>query len=573
MAVVPFDDLSEDGAQAYFARGFVDDLVADLSRFTDLDVLAVRSTGSSGGDVDYVLTGSLRRAGHTLRVTVQLVAASDRRVIWAGRYDRDDARLFDVQDDITAQVVGAVSSGISTNLLAAARRKPVTDLPVYETWLRGMDLLRQGTVAADCKARDLFEQGLTIDPHFSRAHLGLSLTYFNEWSCQLWQAWDENETRAFEHAQKANELDDDDHYTHLVLGRVLLFRREFERAEAHLDRSLALNANDADAVVQLAMFFAYLGRAPDARRTYERASWLNPRPPTWYHAYGGVVALASGRFDDALRELRRAPIDTMVDLAANRAVARCETGDAAEGRADIEIFLQQFATKITPERTPERGEALRWLAHVNPYRDPSDLARLIDGVKRAGLDGQVRPPPIDAAPQLCAFHKLGSLWQLSYEGNDAHLSHAKGLSDIARLLAQPGQEIHCTELIGLDASSAGTPEAIDREARTAYQQRLAELQAIIDEAEEMNDLGRAGGAREELQTLQEHLASALGLGGRARKPGAPEERARSAVTQRVRGSIRKIEAALPPLGRHLQSAVRTGSFCSYVPEKTPDWRL
>jgi len=575
VVVVPFDDLSGNGERAYFARGFADDIVADLSRFTDLDVIASPGTGpdAAGADVDYVLTGSLRRDGDALRVTAQLASTDDGRVVWAGRYDQAGARLFEVQDDITAQVVAAVSSRISTSLLAAARRKPVTELAAYDTWLRGMDLLKRGSVADDREARGLFTQALEIDPHFSRAHLGLSLTYFNEWSCQLWEAWDENETRAFEHASRAHEIDAEDHYTHLVLGRVLLFRREFERAEAHLDRALALNANDPDALVQLALSFALLGRAPEARDVYERGVRLHPRPPTWYHAYGGCVAVSGERFDDALRELQQAPSDIMVDLPAARAVARLHTGDEAGARADVELFVRQFAERITPGRSPEPGEALRWLAHVNPYRDPRDLARLVDGVKRAGLTGAVRPPALESAPALSAFRKVGSIWQVSYGGADAHLPHAKGLADIARLLSQPGGEMHCTELMGVEAPSAGTPEAIDPEARAAYRRRIADLRAELDEAEARNDFHRAEGARQELETLEEHLAAAFGLGARPRRPGAPEERARSAVTQRIRASIKRIEGALPALGRHLRSSVRTGSFCAYEPEKAPDWRL
>lgn len=575
VAVLPFDDLSDDVGQAYFARGFVADVIADLSRFRELDVVAAPDGRpvEAPPDVDYLLTGSVRRAGHALRVTAQLVSARSRKVVWAERYDREDARLFEVQDEITTRVVGAVSSGIATNLLAAARRKPVTELAVYDMWLRGMDVLRRGTVEADREARRLFEQALQIDPHYSRGHLGLSLTHFNEWSCQLWEAWDDNETQAFEHAQRANELDDEDHYTHLVLGRVLLFRREFERAESHINRALALNANDPDALVQLAMSLAYLGRRDEARHLYERASRLSPSPPGWYHAYGGIIAFADARYDDVVREFGCAPAGTMVDMPAQRAVGLLETGDAAAARTAVAAFLCDFNEKITPGRSPERGEALRWLAHVNPYRDPSDLERLTGGVRRAGLDGAARPaPPIDLAPNHSAFRQIGSLWQLSYEGVDAHLPHAKGLVDIARLLAQPGQEIHCAELMGVDASAAATPDPVDAQAREAYRRRMAELQEIVDDAEGVG-APHALAAQEELETLGHHVAAAFGLGGRARRPGAPEERARSAVTQRIRASIRKIEQELPALGRHLAVSVRTGTYCSYVPEKPPDWCL
>ncbi len=575
VAVVPFEDLSDEGGQPWFARGFVDDIVADLSRFANLDVVSTLdpTTSDVEGRIDYVLTGTLRRGGRALRVTVQLVAAEDRRVIWAGRYDREDAELFEVQDDITARVVGAVSSGIDASLLAAARRKPITALEVYDTWLRGMDVLRRGTLEADREARRLFERAVGVDPHFSRAHLGLSLTYFNEWSCQLWHAWDENEKRAFEHAERANRLDEDDHLSHLVLGRVLLFRREFGPAEAHLDRALALNSNDADALVQLAMSFALLGRTQEARTLYRRAHRLSPNPPLYYHAFGGIVAFAATAYDDVLHEFGRAPAGAMVDMPAHCAVARVELGDPTGARSEVEAFLRNFSEKITPGRPPERGEALRWLAHVNPYRDPANVARLVEGVRRAGLDVGARSAPIEVTPTYSAFRKVGSLWELSYQGENAHLPNAKGLADLARLLARPDQEIHCTELMGVESSPAAAPEAVDRQARDEYRRRIADLQAVIDECETAGDAGRALAAREELEALRDHITAAFGLGGRARRPGAPEEKARSAVTQRIRASIRRIEENLPALGRHLAVSVRTGAFCSYAPETTPDWHL
>jgi hypothetical protein len=129
------------------------------------------------------------------------------------------------------------------------------------------------------------------------------------------------------------------------------------------------------------------------------------------------------------------------------------------------------------------------------------------------------------------------------------------------------------ELAGRSAEPRGDDAVLDERARREVTARARELQETIDEAEAMNDRGRAELAREELDQLVTALSGALGLGGRSRRLGSAAERARSAVTWRIRNAIRKIATAHPPLGRHLDNAVRTGTYCAYAPERAVDWVL
>ncbi len=585
LAVLPFESLSDDSAQDYFSRGFVDDLITDLSRFPELFVFAPRTaeslgeaapTGGAAPKVDYLLKGSIRRDADTLRLTAQLFRAEDGRVAWSGRFDTPLAELFEVQDEIVAKVVGALSSRIHANRLAQARRKATSELEVYDCWLRGFDQLRAGTLSADERAREYFNEALQRDPNFARAHLGLSLSYFNEWSCQLWSRWDDNECQAYEHASRAVALDDNDHFAHMVLGRVLLFRRQFERAEQHIDRSLTLNSNDADCLVQIAMSLAYLGRIDEARATFDRAVDLNPYHDPWYYAFGGVVAFSEENYREILTHQTRCPIDTTVDTPAYLAVAYQATEQPERAREHLDLYLELFGRKILGGRDAEPGEALRWVCHVNPFRRRADEQRLIDGLRAAasglGLDVST---PIEPVRELRAFRQVGSLWQLSFDGRDVHLPHLKGMGDIATLLRRPNQEVHCTELMASgDASpvAGGADEAIDSSALAAYRARIEELREAVAEASTNQDEGRREAAQIELETLLEHVGRDLGIGGRPRKLKDPVERARSAVTWRIRSAIRKIDEAHEALGRHLSVAVRTGTFCSYTPERELDWR-
>jgi hypothetical protein len=168
------------------------------------------------------------------------------------------------------------------------------------------------------------------------------------------------------------------------------------------------------------------------------------------------------------------------------------------------------------------------------------------------------------------------MWRLAFDGESVHMPDLKGLHDLARLLAAPGEEIHALDLgAAVDGVSpqGHAGELLDAEARAAYKARIDELREERELAEAANDTVRAERAREELDAIGEALTSAYGLGGRARKAGDQAERARSAVTWRIRSAISRVEAVHPALGRHLKNSVRTGTFCSYAPEQPVAWQL
>ena len=171
------------------------------------------------------------------------------------------------------------------------------------------------------------------------------------------------------------------------------------------------------------------------------------------------------------------------------------------------------------------------------------------------------------------FRKVNQLWHMTFEGTSVQLPEVKGFVDLAVLLARPRVEAHCTQLMGIPVRMDDGERVIDERARREYETRIRDLQEAVADAEAMNDLGRRESLEAELDELTAHLAKALGLGSRTRTVNTPVDRARSAVTWRVRSAIRKIETAHPSLGRHLSHSVRTGTFCCYEPEKEQIWRL
>ncbi len=595
MAVLPFDNLSGSADHDYFTSGFVEDLITDLSHFNNLQVISSYSSRKIGGvardalteaqdyAIDYLLKGNLRRMGEQLRINAQLLETHDGRVIWAERYDAPMETVFDIQDDIVARVAGAISAQIDKNLLAAARNKPLTSLAAYDCWLRGMDQLRKGTPEADRKARETFEQAIAMDPHYSRAYAGLSLSYFNDWSCQLWEHWEETERNAYRYAKQAIQLDDTDHITQLILGRILLYRREFDAAEQHVNQSLALNANDTDNLVQIAICKTFLGKAEEGEALFLKALRLNPYRKMWYYTGGAFTYFTQTKFQACIDMALKGPLtDVWIDLPAFIAAAHAHAGNSKEASRYLEIFKRTFHEKIITDHEATPEEMIAWEKMANPFKREEDTALLVDGLVAAGL--AYRPEPMvhtlhspqreNAYPPMTDIFRQGNgVWHMQYENKAVQLREVKGFHDLARLLASPGADVHCAELMGITDSFTEEAPVLDEKAKHAYDQRITDLRDDIRVAEQMNDLGRVEVLTSELHQLMDHLTKSLGIGQRSRKLHSDAERARSAVTWRIRSAIKKIEAMHPALGRHLSNTIQTGTYCSYSPEKNPNWQL
>jgi TolB-like protein/tetratricopeptide (TPR) repeat protein len=589
IAFAPFDNLSGDPSGDYFVRGFVEDVATELSRFATVEVLhpnAVWASLMRGADsdravpADHVVHGSVRRAGQGVRVSVQLVEVANGRQIWADRYDATATDLHAVQDAIAARIARTLAVQVDAARLGIARRAPLTSLDVYDCWLRGLDCIRRGTVEADAEARGYFERALEIDPAYARAYAGLSLSHFNEWSCQAWAQWDENERLAHDYAQRAVTLDQGDAMVQVILGRILIYRRRYDEAVYHLDRALVLNPNDTDVLVHAALGQDYMGDPETALNTATKAMRLNPGYPPWYAAPAGLALFMLGRDRECLDVIAAAPTRMFVDVAAFAAASAALSGDMPTAKRQLREFLEDFRERIGFGRAAEPGEPLRWLLHVNPFRRAEDGERLARGLALAGLeadpdDGRAEAVARPLAPAITSatFRRDGSVWTLAFGGLSVQLSHQKGFLDLVQLMARPGSELHCLELADRPAETGGDVPLLDERARRELKSRVRELQQEIDDADAAHDTGRAERAREELDQLVEHLSGALGLGGRARPLGSAAERARSAVTWRIRNSIKKIASAHSRLGRHLENSVRTGTFCVYEPETPTHWVL
>ena len=211
------------------------------------------------------------------------------------------------------------------------------------------------------------------------------------------------------------------------------------------------------------------------------------------------------------------------------------------------------------------------LAHLERVAATGAGAAVVDEVPAADETPAVDTVAGDAGENR--FRLEGDVWTITFGGTTVRFPASKGLADLHRLLQRPGRDLAAIDLMGVTVAEGDTGEALDRRARQEIEARIRDLQGDIDEAEATNDPRRAERAGDELDRLVDHLAAATGLGGRDRRAGATAERARSAVTARIRAAIAKLTAAHEPLGRHLERSVVTGRHCRYEPIEPTDWEL
>jgi TolB-like protein/class 3 adenylate cyclase/Tfp pilus assembly protein PilF len=398
IAVLPFTNMSGDPEQEYFSEGITEDIITEISRFRDLMVIARNSSFAyKGGAVSiakvgqelgvaYVLEGSVRRSGNRVRITAQLVDAQSGSHIWADRYDREITDMFEVQDEITQKIVGMLAVGLEEDALERAKRKPPENLIAYDHWLRGKRLL--WTVGQNnLEARRHFEKAAAVDPEFSRAYSGLSVTYQMEAlgfpiASEAAIAYD----NAYSAARKALDLDEADYQAHISLAWSLLYRRrDYEGMKKHIDRAILLNPNDADSLANAVYLLALYGDAERAVACGDTAMRLNPRYPDWYTSFYSTALFAAKRYQEALAARIRVP-DYFIDstFIGTAILAQMDRLGEARQWADRAVATLQ-ATPGGRERAI--SGCIQLLLDNNPFRRQEDRDHFAEAMRKAGVPG------------------------------------------------------------------------------------------------------------------------------------------------------------------------------------------
>lgn len=300
IAVLPFQNMSGDVEQEYFADGMVEDIITGLSRSRSLFVIARNSTFTYKGKVvdirqvgrelgvRYVLEGSVRKAGNRIRITGQLIEASTGNHIWADRFDAELQDIFDLQDRITSSVIGAIYPSIRSAEIERSSRKMPQDLNAYDYAMRAMPHVWALEKDESAKAVQLLDQAIALDPKYP---LALSLAGW----CHAQRAvynWADNisesQALALTLAERAAELSGDDPLILAVLGAVHTFVRNYGTARVLLERAIALDPSGAWSWSRLGWLENYADRPEQALEKFERSLRLSPLDPMNFNNYVGM---------------------------------------------------------------------------------------------------------------------------------------------------------------------------------------------------------------------------------------------------------------------------------------------
>jgi TolB-like protein len=568
LAIFPFENLTEQNGMEVFCKSFYIDLVTELSRFQQFRIMPYESF-QEGFFSDYSIKGSFRYQNDLLRINAQLLNNHNNHVAWAERFEGGKEAIFTIQEAILKQIVSTLQMQLNHDLLVQNRRNSPVNLMAYEHWLYGMEELRKGSVEADEKARVHFQNAIDIDPAYSLAYSGMSLTYFNEWSCQLWERWDVCQRGAFEWAQKAMDLNDQNYVAAMVLGRIYLYEAKYGIAEHYLRRALSLNPNDTDNLIQIASCFVYLGYLDEAEVLFEKVSQQDPLNARNYHHIGALIAFEKGQFEKCVKLGTTAKF-SWVDFPGLLAAAYYELGDFDNMQLWWQKFLAGFRKNILKDPEAETVQGLQWIINVSPYKIKTKQMRFWEFIGGKQVAIAERKFIKATAEDKNYFLKQDEIWQIAYEGKLVLMTEVKGFHDLVALLGYPGQQTHCTALMGGVLDMEGEP-IFDEKAKRSYQKKILELQEEIRWSENNNDLQRSATLHEEYEQIVDHLTASLGLKGKVRKSSDTLDKTRSAVTWRIRNAIQKIEKVHPVLAKHLSVSVKTGIFCSYSPEKPVKW--
>ena len=386
IAVLPFQNMSGDPEQEYFADGIVEDIITALSCVRSFFVIARNSSFSYRGKsvdikqvsrelgVRYVLEGSVRKAGGKVRITGQLVDAATGRHVWADRFDGSLEDVFDLQDRVTESIVGAIEPSLRQAEIGLAKAKPTGNLDAYDFYLRALHSLYQYTHQGIVLGCEYLEQAIERDPKYAVAEAYLAVAYAMRQLRGLGQPNDR--TRALELAEDAVILEPDDPVTLRCAGHALAFFGHHDRGLALLEKAAGINVNGSQVLHSLGWVKNYACVEPDqAIAHFERAMRLSPRDPEVSGMLNGIAFahLIAGRYEQALIFAQR-NIDASPQFVHGhrmKIAALSSLGRLPEAKAAAEVLL-----KYDPAFT---------ISRLATFRDPDFQRKYRDALRAAGL--------------------------------------------------------------------------------------------------------------------------------------------------------------------------------------------
>jgi adenylate cyclase len=388
IVVLPFENLSDDPRQDFLADGITEDIVTDLSRLSNLLVIASDTSLAYKGrqvpvekigtdlNVGFVLKGSIRRLGDAVRVNAQLVDTATGFNIWAQRYDRKITEVFAVQDEVTHSIVDALAVKVTNQEKRRLAQRTTDSLKAYDFFQEGQRLFKVSTKEANEQAREMYRKAIGLDPDYGRAYGALAVTLAADFRRVWTDAPLETLDRALELAQKGVALDASTPQTYWALGFVHLARNEFDQAERAATQAVSIAPSYADGYGLLALISMHLGQPERAIELNAKGMRLNPYY-TFHYLYNlGSAHYMLGDYEAAIRALEKAQardenaIQVKLFLAASYVKA---------GRQDDAEWVVDELQMLSPTAT------IASLEKATPFLNPQYKRIFLDDLRKAGL--------------------------------------------------------------------------------------------------------------------------------------------------------------------------------------------
>jgi adenylate cyclase len=463
IAVLPFSNISGDPKEDYLSDGITEQIIMALSKTPRMLVIARNSVFTYKGKpvkvqqvseelgVRYVLEGSVQKSGDKLRITAQLIDAKTGNHLWSERYDRELKDLFDLQDDITKNVITALQVKLTVGQGASILSKGTKNLEAYLKMMKGRHYHLRFNEDDNETSRRLFEETIALDPNYAIAYVFLAWTYYHEaffgWNKMLAKSYE----KAMELAKKAISLDEQNAGAYMVFANVYAKTGQFEKAAAAQKKALSLDpANSAvNALAGNALYHA--GKFKEAIGFFKKAIRINPKHPNWYllplgaayfwtgqneeaiaafkkwvsrepknadaHAFLGISLIAAGKPEAAIAMLEKALTlnpDSPGLYAGNLSVARACTGQSEEAITTMqEVF----------NSNPKDAESCSYLSVVLTYQGRHEEALAM--AKKAVSLGEMSPGP---TPDAILYERLGLSYIMMGLYEEAIAAYKKALN-------------------------------------------------------------------------------------------------------------------------------------------------
>ena len=403
IAVLPFDNMSDDPKQEYFSDGISEDIITDLSKISRLIVIARNSSFAYKGKsvnvqqigqdlkVRYLLEGSVRKAEDQVRINAQLIDATNGQHLWAERYDGKMDDIFALQDKITRKIISALTLKLTAGEQKALTNRGTDNLQAYDEFLKGWQGYRLLTSAGFAEAKIHLEKAVELDPEFARAYAALAVLYWKaiqyatpelRQGLGLTDRAKKNAVRAKPQLLLKKAMKKPTALAHGLMSQLYLLRYQRDEALAEIERAIAMDPNDPELYAWMSNILWLMGKSSEAIESAKMGLRLDPNNPTTYLIQLGKANLPDGNLGESLEVLERAKRlnpEFSGSVALSQSIIYGIQGRNEEARTAYEIFLKS-------RQSPVRN--LNDILLYFPFTEHKKLDRIADALIKAGAPGK-----------------------------------------------------------------------------------------------------------------------------------------------------------------------------------------